>query len=396
MKRLAIAKNTALAHVRGAIADVETDNIALLAEKAGEIEDVIRLWYGESDVVTPEPIRRAATESLERGETFYVPQMAGHPALSAELATYQSNLHGLKLGVDRSTVTPGGMQAVHLALSLVLEPGTNAVYVEPQWPNIRHSIQLTGAQARPVALDMADGRWSLDLDRLFDACDARTRAIVFSTPSNPCGWCASHEELKALIDFSRRTGIWIVSDEMYTRLSRTGRAAPSLLQHAEDEDLALCINGFSKAWAMTGWRVGWLNHPASIAPAFRAVTQYVNSGTAPFVQAGALEALRNGEDYALAMRDRCIAGLEVVYERLGRSNAIRLPEMPEGGMYAFFPLAPEGVNARDACLDLISTARVGLAPGSMFGNSTINYVRMCVARKTEVVAEACDRLASAL
>ncbi|ORE93787.1 aminotransferase class I/II-fold pyridoxal phosphate-dependent enzyme [Aurantimonas sp. 22II-16-19i] len=396
MKRLAIAPDTALAHVRGAIADVETDNIALLAEKAGTVEDVIRLWYGESDVVTPEPIRRAATESLARGETFYVPQMAGHPALAAELAAYQSELHGLTLGLDRSTVTPGGMQAVHLALSLVLEPGTNAVYVEPQWPNIRHSIHLAGAQARPVALDLVDGRWSLDLDRLFDACDARTRAIVFSTPSNPCGWCASPDELEALVAFSRRTGIWIVSDEMYSRLSRTGRAAPSLLQHAGDEDLALCINGFSKAWAMTGWRVGWLNHPASIAPAFRAVTQYVNSGTAPFVQAGALEALRSGEEAALAMRDRCVAGLEAVYARLGRSNAIRLPEMPEGGMYAFFPLTPEGVDARQACLDLVSTARVGLAPGGMFGDSTINCVRMCVARDPDVVAEACDRLLAAV
>ncbi|MCB8836228.1 aminotransferase class I/II-fold pyridoxal phosphate-dependent enzyme [Aurantimonas sp. VKM B-3413] len=396
MKRLAIDPDTALAHVRGAIADVETDNIALMAEKAGSIGDVIRLWYGESDVVTPEPIRRAAKESLDRGETFYVPQMAGHPALAAELATYQSELHGLSLGIDRSTVTPGGMQAVHLALSLMLEPGANAVYVEPQWPNIRHSIHLTGAEARPVALDLVDGRWSLDLDRLFDACDARTRAIVFSTPSNPCGWCASHDELEALVDFSRRTGIWIVSDEMYSRLARTGRAAPSLLQHAGDEDLALCINGFSKAWAMTGWRVGWLNHPASVAPAFRAVTQYVNSGTSPFVQAGALAALQHGEEYALAMRDRCMAGLDAVYERLGRSNSIRLPEMPEGGMYAFFPLAPEGEDARQACLDLVSKARVGLAPGGMFGKSTINCVRMCVARDPEVVAEACDRLLAAL
>ena len=203
-----------MAHIRGAIADLETENIALMAARAGDLKDVITLWYGESDLVTPDFIRTAAKDSLDRGETFYVPQMGGHPALALELAAYQSRLHGVDISPDRSTITPGGMQAVHMALSLILEPGTNAVYIEPQWPNIRHSIHLTGAEPRPVALDMVDGRWTLDVQKVIAACDARTRAIVFSTPSNPCGWVASDDDLRALVDFSRRAGVWIVSDEM--------------------------------------------------------------------------------------------------------------------------------------------------------------------------------------
>lgn len=395
MKRLSLDPTSALAQVRGNLIDIETENIAVLASRAAGIDDLIPLWYGEGDLVTPEPIRAAAQASLERGETFYVPQMEGRPDLAAALATYQSNLHGIDLGQDRSTVTPGGMQAVHLACSLMLEPGTNAVYVEPQWPNIRQSIQLAGAEPRAVALEMKDGDWQLDLDKVFDACDARTRAIIMSTPSNPCGWTASREIFEALIDFSRKTGVWIISDEVYSRLTGDGKAAPSLLQVAGPEDLALCINGFSKAWAMTGWRIGWLNHPASVAPVVRAMTQYVNSGTAAFVQAGAVAALEQGEPIVEQVRGRCRKGMDVAYEILGRSNRIRLPEKPKGGMYVFFSVEDQP-DAHAFCSDMVTEAHVGLAPGGLFGEDFRGHVRMCIAREHTQIETACTRVLEAL
>ncbi len=395
MKRRLLDPSTALSRVRGAIADLETENIALLAERARSIEDVITLWYGESDLVTPEFIRQAAKDSLDRGETFYVPQMAGRPDLARELASYQSRLHGREIGIDRSTVTPGGMQAVLLALELIVEPGDNVVYLEPQWPNIRHAIQIAGGEARPVAIDHVDGDWKLDLEKLFDACDARTKAIMFSTPSNPCGWTASMEEMHALLDFSRRTGIWIVSDEVYNRLYFEGPAAPSMLRIAEDEDLVLCVNGFSKAWAMTGWRIGWLNHPVSVAPAIRAMTQYMNSGTAAFVQAGALAALRDGEQFVETVKGRCAEGLSTVYDRLGGSNRVRLSRRPRGGMYAFFSV--EGSqSATETCAMLLQNARVGLSPGHLFGAASANFIRMCVCNDPQRISTACERIAQAV
>lgn len=392
MKRDLLIPGSPMARIRGTVADLETENIALMAARAGDIADVITLWYGESDIVTPAFIRDAAKASLDRGETFYVPQMEGHPALARELAAYQTRLHGVEIGTDRSTITPGGMQSLHLALSLILEPGANAVFLEPQWPNIRHAIHLTGAEPRPVPLAMVEGRWTLDLDRVKAACDARTRAIVFSTPSNPCGWVASDEDLRALVAFSRKTGIWIVSDEMYARLYFSGDAAPSLLQHTTAEDLALCVNGFSKAWAMTGWRLGWLNHPASIAGAVQAMTQYVNSGTAPFVQAAGLAALRQGEPFVQEFKARCRDNLALVYDRLAGSNQIHLPERPEGGMYAFFSLEGEE-DAGEACMKLLTQARVGLSPGHLFGAGSRNYLRMCVAVTPDLLTDACDRIA---
>ncbi len=257
----------ALDRIRAQIRDLETENIAELAVRAGAIEDVITLWYGEGDLVTPAFIRDAAKAALDAGQTFYVPDMRGLPALTEALSAYLTRLHGRDYPVARSTITPGGMQAVFLALEMIVDSGTNVVYIEPQWPNIRHAIHVAGGEPRPVALDYVDDEWRLDLDKLFAACDARTRAIMFSTPSNPLGWTASREELEALIDFSRRTGIWIVSDELYNRLSFHAETAPSVLQIAEPEDLVMSVNGFSKAWAMTGWRIGWLTHPPSVAKA---------------------------------------------------------------------------------------------------------------------------------
>jgi aspartate aminotransferase len=383
-----------LGGVRGQIRDLTTENIALLATRAKSIPDVIPLWYGEGDVPTPGFICDAAKAALDAGKTFYVPDMRGAGGLVAALSEYQARIHGRPITPDRSTVTPGGMQAVFMALSLVVDPGCNVVFVEPQWPNIASAIHLVAAEPRPVPLSF-DTDWRIELDRVFAACDARTRAIMLSTPSNPCGFMLTLDEMRALLDFSRRTGVWIISDEVYGRLYFDGDVAPSMLRIAEDEDRVMTINSFSKAWAMTGWRVGWLAHPTSVAPQVAAMTQYVNSGVSPFVQAGAEAALRQGEPLVAEIRARIRAGLDIAYERLGRLNSIVLPDKPRGGMYAFFSLKGEP-DAGAACMRLLEEARVGLAPGHLFGDVSRPHLRMCVFRDPAVVGRAADRIAEAL
>jgi aspartate/methionine/tyrosine aminotransferase len=246
-----------------------------------------------------------------------------------------------------------------------------------------------------VALREEAGTWRLDLEAVRRACDARTRAVVFSTPSNPLGWTASEAELRALLALGRERGIWIISDELYNRLSFDGESAPSILRIAGDEDLVLCVNGFSKAWAMTGWRIGWLTHPISVGPALAAMTQYVNSGTAAVVQAGALAALEQGEALARSTRDRCRAGVDIAYRILGPVNRIRLPEKPRGGMYVFFSIEGEH-DSSSICRRLLEEARVGLAPGWMFGASSTGHIRMCVCRDPGELEEACRRIAAVL
>lgn len=385
--------HTPAARLRPQVQDMVSENIATLATEAGPLEGVIPLWYGESDLPTPAFVRDAAKQALDAGRTFYVPDMRGNAELVAALSAYQTRLYKQPIGTDRSTVQPGGMQAMLVALELVCDLGTNVVYVEPQWPNSHNCIHLVGGEPRPVPLQLGDAGWRLDLDRLFARCDARTRAILFSSPANPTGWTATRDELQALLEFSRERGIWIIADEVYARLFWAADAAPSMLEIAGPEDLVLCVNSFSKAWAMTGFRVGWLTHPASVSGRVSALTQYMNSGTPDFIQAAAAAALNGGEAFAAAMRDRCHAGLSLAYERLGQNPLFRLPPMPEGGMYAFFTVDGWS-DSRAACVDVLRRARVGLAPGALFGETASAYLRMCIARDPQQLSTALGRLAA--
>jgi aspartate/methionine/tyrosine aminotransferase len=380
--------------IRAQIRDLHTENIAELAMRARELGGVIPLWYGEGDMVTPAFIREAAKQALDDGATFYIPNMRGYGPLNEALSEYQSRLHDCSIPIERTTIAPGGMQALYITLELLVDLGSNVVYVAPQWPNIHNAIHLIGGEPRPVALDF-DTDWRLDLDKLFARCDARTRAIFLSTPSNPTGWTASREEMKALLDFSRRTGIWIISDEVYGRLYFDGIVAPSILQIAEDGDRVISINSFSKAWAMTGWRIGWLTHPSGVADQLAAMTQYINSGTAGMVQAGALAAIRDGEPLVEEIRTKIKAGLDLAYEKLPQIPGMILPDKPRGGMYAFFALEGE-TDARAACARILDSARVGLAPGYLFGDSSRAFLRMCIFRDIGQIRTALDRMVDAM
>ncbi len=378
--------------IRPQIQDMVTDNIAVLADKARHLEGVIPLWFGEGDLVTPGFIRDAAKRALDDGSTFYVPDMRGTASLTTALSAYQTRLHGRTIGRDRTTVTPGGMQAVALAMELVLETGTNAVYLTPQWPNIHNAIHVAGAEPRPCPLVLRDNRWTLDIDRVAALCDARTRAIVFSSPANPTGWTATADDLRALLALGRDRGIWLIADEVYGRLYFDGDVAPSMLQLAEPDDLVLGVNSFSKAWAMTGFRLGWLTHPAEVADRLGAMTQYLNSGTAAFIQEAGAAAITQGEPFVAEMRERCRAGVAMAHARLGAMRRVRLTQPPRGGMYAFFQL--EGwPDARAACLHVLERTKVGLAPGELFGDAASGWLRMCVCRDASQLAAALDRMA---
>ncbi|MBX3583682.1 MAG: pyridoxal phosphate-dependent aminotransferase [Rhizobiaceae bacterium] len=376
--------------IRAQIRDLHTENIAKLAVRAQQLGDVIALWYGEGDMVTPAFIRDAAKAAFDDGLTFYIPNMRGYGPLNEALSDYQTRLHGQPISVSRSTIAPSGMQALYMALELLVDVGTNVVYVAPQWPNIHNAIHLIGGEPRPFALDF-DGDWKLDLDGLFARCDARTRAIFLSTPSNPTGWTASRAEMQALLDFSRRTGIWIISDEVYNRLYFDGEAAPSILQIADDGDRVLSVNSFSKAWAMTGWRVGWLTHPSGVSDQLGAMTQYINSGTAGPLQAGATAAITKGEPLVAEIRQRIKTGLDLAYEKLAQIPGIILPTKPRGGMYVFFAMEGQS-DSRQLCADILEKSRVGLAPGYLFGESSSAFVRMCVFRDTAQIETALERM----
>ena len=356
--------------------------------------DVVPLWFGEGDLVTPDFVREAAAEGLRRGETFYTWQR-GIPELRQAIRGYTEGLYGIKCPVDRISVTGSGMQAILLTCQLLLDPGDNVVIVSPIWPNITSAVKLVRAEPKYVALDRKpDGGWQLDMQRLFDAVDARTRAIFVNSPGNPTGWVMSSDEQRALLDFARKRGIWIMADEVYARLIYTRNVAPSFLEHASADDPLIVLNSFSKPWAMTGWRLGWLTHPPQIGDQLAKLVQINTSGSPAFLQRGAVAAIEKGEDFLKTMVERCRAGGEQVFQRLSGMKRVRVAR-PEAAFYAFFEV--DGVGDTSAfCKILASQYKVGLAPGEAFGPGGEGNVRLCFASSAERLSKGLDRIEAAL
>ena len=356
--------------------------------------DVVPLWFGEGDLVTPRFVRDAAAAGLQAGETFYTWQR-GIPELRAALSAYTERLYGIRCPADRISVTTGGMQAILLSCQLLLDPGDNIVIVSPIWPNITSAAKLVRAEPKYVALDRgAEGRWTLDLQKVFDAVDDRTRAIFVNSPGNPTGWTLSSDEQRALLEFARSRDLWIMADEVYARLIYTRPVAPSFLDHAAADDPLLVLNSFSKPWAMTGWRIGWLTHPPALGEQFAKLVQINTSGVPHFLQRGAIAALEKGDAFLTGMVERCRAGGEQVFQRLSANPRITIAR-PEAAFYAFFSI--DGVTETLAfCKKLAKDHKVGLAPGEAFGPGGEGNLRLCFAAGAERLSQGLDRLETAI
>lgn len=376
--------------MRDTIRDISSSRIAEISALGFGDPAVIPLWYGESDLPTPGFIGAAASAALEAGQTFYT-YKAGLPELRETIAAYQSGLYTRPVSADRIVVTSSGMTALMLAAQALIDPADNLVIVAPIWPNIAAAASIMGGEPRLVSLDpVPGGGWRLDLERLFAACDGRTRGIFVNSPSNPTGWVATAEEIVELLAFARRQGLWLLADEVYGRITYGNRAAPSFLDQAEPDDRLIVVNSFSKNWAMTGWRLGWMTIPADLLPQIEKLVEFNTSGSPTFLQHAAIVAIRDGEPFLAEFVARCRAARDVAIEALRRCRRVEVAR-PEGAFYAFPRIA--GVTDSLAfAKEVLFTAKVGLAPGSAFGPMGEGHLRLCFARDPAQVAEAVDRL----
>ncbi len=387
-------------HIRPDIAALKPNGIAAVALLGLGETDIIPLWFGESDLVTPKFIRDAATAALEGGKTFYT-NSRGIPALREAIRSFHQRTVDTDIPLERITVPGSAMLAVVTALQCIVNTGDNVVCVSPVWPNIFQSAEIAGAEVRFFRLDedRKAGRWKLDLDRLFDACDARTKAIFVASPGNPTGWMASRDEQQAILDFARRRGIAIISDEVYGTLVYSGAAhAPSFLQIATDDDAVFVINSFSKPWAMTGWRIGWLVHPRSLDKQMNVISAANNTGATTFTQYGALAALSpEGDAFRATMLARCAQGRDLVQRFIDGQNRIHWMR-PEGAFYGFLEI--DGLTDSLAfAQDLVRKARVGVSPGMAFGapddKVCDQHIRICFAQDAALLSEGLARLEKA-
>jgi aspartate aminotransferase len=385
---------TALGGARAEIRDIPLENISSLA--VGRLGDpsVIPLWFGEGDRAAPSLVGAAMQRAIEGGQVFYTHQN-GVPPLREALAEYLTRLGARPVGPERITVTQSGMDSIMKALMLACGPADNMIAVDPVWPNAGGAARLLGVEVRSARMDFGQGGWTLDPDRVAAAMDGRTRAVFFASPGNPTGAMIPIETQAALLAACRERGVWLIADEVYNRLAFGREAAPTILDIAEPEDRLIVVNSFSKSWAMTGWRLGWMVHPPSVGATLAMMTQYTTSGVTTFLQHAGAAAIREGEPFVASMRAYCEAGMGVVCDALERLQRVRLGPRPQAGMYAFFQV--DGLpDARAGCAELLATTNVGLAPGSFFGPGAESFYRACVCRDPTVLGEAMARLSAAL
>ena len=363
--------------MREAIDRLPSSQIREVANAGLEIPDVLAFWFGESDEVTPEPVRRAAVESLLRGETFYSHNL-GLAELREALRAYTAGLH-VDPGPDRIVVTSSGVTALMTAMQLLIDPGDEVVVVAPVWPNLPAQPEILGARVVrvPLAPDSA-GAWRLDLQRLITAVTPATRVLLVNAPNNPTGWTMTRDEQRTLLDHCRRTGTWIVADEVYDRVwFGVGRAAPSFLDIASPQDRLVVVHSFSKSFLMTGWRLGWLVLPAGHLDAVGKLIEF-NSSCAPvFVQRGGLAALGIAEEFVPQLVARLRRGRDTLCPALGALPGV-LSGTPLGGMYAFFRV-PGADDSLAFAKRLVAEHGLGLAPGAAFGAEGEGWLRWCFA-----------------
>jgi aspartate/methionine/tyrosine aminotransferase len=366
--------------MRQTIQNLEESRIREVANAGIGRSDVLPFWFGESDEVTPQFIRDAAIESLAKGETFYAHNL-GLPELREAVAGYTSALHP-KVAAGRIAITSGGVNALMLAVQALVDAGDEVVAVTPVWPNLTAQPLILGAKLKRVSLKPSGGAWTLDLQALLDAVTPATKLLIVNAPNNPTGWTLSRAEQQAILEHCRRTGTWILADEVYERLyyeATPNRCAPSFLDVASPDDRLVIAHSFSKSFLMTGWRLGWLVMPADMTHHMGKLIEFNTSCASVFTQRAGVAAVQRTEEVTPRVVSHLKACRDTLVPLLQAVPQVQV-EPARGGMYAFFKL--DGYeDSLETAKRLVVEAGLGLAPGNAFAPEAQGWLRWCFASK---------------
>ena len=366
--------------MRQTLINLEESKIREVANAGMGRSDVLAFWFGESDEVTPDFIRQAAIESLQKGETFYSHNL-GLPELREAVAQYMSTLHG-DIASDRIAITSGGVNALMLAVQALVDAGDEVVAVTPVWPNLTAQPLILGANLKRFSLQPEGGVWKLDLQALLAQITANTKLLILNAPNNPTGWTLTRDEQQAILAHCRRSGTWILADEVYERLyyeASPNGCAPSFLDVAGPQDKLVVVHSFSKSFLMTGWRLGWLVMPQSLTHQMGKLVEFNTSCASVFTQRAGVVALQRTAE----VTPRVVAHLkhcrDALVPLLKAIDGVEV-EAAKGGMYAFFKL--DGFDdSLDVAKRLVAEAGLGLAPGNAFAPEAQGWLRWCFASK---------------
>jgi aspartate/methionine/tyrosine aminotransferase len=374
---------------RREVLDVVESPMVQIATMAEAMPGSLKLCYGESDMPTPRFICDAASEAMAAGHTFYT-HTAGCPELREAIAAKIHELHGVGYRASEVMATLGASMAIFLAIRAQVGPGDNAVVISPAYAIFSNAAIICGGEPRPVPLARRGARFELDVDRVRNTIDGGTRMLIVNSPSNPTGWVMTVDEQRALCDLAERYDLIVLADEVYERLVFGGEIAPSFARLPGARDRVIVVNSFSKAYNMTGWRLGWAQGNERTIRLMYQAAEFMTSNPAAMVQQAGIVALRDGEAYVNQLRAHYAARRAQVVDALSGVAGVSLPE-PEGAFYAFPRIDGLTDSARFA-VDLLRDTGVALAPGAGFGASGEGHVRLCFAATEETLSKALGRL----
>jgi aminotransferase len=372
------------------VAAVPPSGIRKFFDIAATMHDVISLGIGEPDFVTPDVIRQAGMASLNRGETRYTSN-SGILELRQALAAKWAALYGVLYDPENEVlITVGGSEALYLALTAILDPGDEVIVPEPCFVSYEAEVTFAGGTPVPIAT-YVETTFQVTAAQIEAAVTPRTRAILINYPNNPTGAVLNRERMQEIAEVAERRDLLVISDEIYDRLvyaapHTTFSSLPGM------RDRTIIIGGFSKDYAMTGWRLGFVLAPADLLAAMRKIHQYTIMSAPTTGQMAAVTALTDAraEEAVLAMRDSYNVRRKLLVDGL---NGIGMPTFePRGAFYAFPDVRVSGMTSEQFAFSLLDEERVAAVPGPAFGLGGEGYVRMCYATAKDKIEEALDRM----
>lgn len=370
------------------VKQIAPSGIRKFFDLANQIEGVISLGVGEPDFDTPWKIREAAIYSIEQGKTFYTANQ-GLEVLRNEICRYQKRRFNLQYDPNKNViVTVGGSEAIDLAFRALINPGDEVILLQPSYVAYTPGVELAGGKAVSIELTEAN-QFKLTPELLQAAITDKTKAILLNYPSNPTGGFMTREDYQKLVPIFKESKIMIITDEIYAELSYDQEFC-SIASFAEIKDQVILISGYSKAYAMTGWRLGYVCGQEIIIQAMNKIHQYIIMSAPTGAQYGAIEAMRNCDDEVEKMRQSYKLRRNYIVKAF---NDMGLKTFtPQGAFYIFPCIKSTGLTSEQFCEELLKDQLVACVPGNAFGEAGEGYIRVSYAYSIEQIKEAVSRI----
>ncbi len=374
-------------YISNRVNTVPPSGIRKFFDIAATMKDVISLGIGEPDFVTPEPILKAGIASLQRGETQYTSN-SGILELRQSLSKHLQKLYDVSYDAEELLVTVGVSEALYLALTAILDPGDEVIVPEPCFVAYTPEVIFAGGKPITVATTVAD-QFQVAASAIEAAITSRTKAILIGYPNNPTGAVMSRDRLIEIGKIAKKHDLIVISDEIYDRLVY-GFDHVCFASLPEMRARTITLGGFSKDYAMTGWRIGYAGGPAEIISAMRKIHQYTIMSAPTTAQRAAMEALANGNEHVTKMVNEYDRRRKLIVSGFNQLGLDCFE--PKGAFYTFPSIARSGMNENEFCEKLLQEEQVAVIPGSAFGESGKGFVRACYATSYEKIEQALTRI----